>query len=169
MFFILSTRLIQAQTASLGIGNGVDILIFDGGFEAGLNLNLSIAYSFNQLLEMEFRPGLSIASNFNGFYFGGYLKIFPITAPAYLIVGLKLHGNVGGGGISHQVRDDLYKLPTLGIGYKIKVRKTFLSFELSYQKPFPNGLTYSIIADQYYYSDDFNGVIGLNIGFSWEL
>jgi len=159
----------MSQTTSLGIGNGVDILIFDEGFEAGLNLNLSINYSINQLMEIEFRPGVSIASNFNGFYFGGYLKIFPIETPIYLIIGLKLHGNVGGGGNSTKIRDDLYMLPTLGIGYKIKVQKTFLSFELSYQKPFPNGLTYSIIADQYYYSDDFNGVIGLNIGFAWEL
>jgi hypothetical protein len=159
----------MSQTTSLGIGNGVDILIFDEGFEAGLNLNLSINYAINQLLEIEFRPGVSIASNFIGFYFGGYLKIFPIEVPVYLIVGLKLHSNIGESRNGVGVRDELYYLPAIGLGYKIRAQKTLVIFELLYQKPYPNGLTWSYIANQYSYSNDFNGVIGLNFGFSWEL
>jgi hypothetical protein len=160
LFFVLSIEVIKAQTFSIGTGFGANILMFDKGVESGLTLNLSGNLSFSRMLEAEIRPGISMApNNFNGVECGGYLMIFPLKVLVYSILGLKLHSNVGAGGISHQVRDDLYMFPTLEIGFRPKVQKTLVSFEILYQKPYPNGLTYSVVANQYYYSDDFNGIV----------
>jgi len=169
LIFILSNKLIVAQTTSLGMEYGWDMLLFDRGHTLGMNVNLTVNYSFNDFIEMEYRPGFSFASNFSGFGFGMYLKIFPVEIPIYIIGGLKFHSNIGSSGNGTGVRDDLYYLPTLGAGYKIKIQKTFISCEVLYQKPYPNGLTWFYSLDRYYYADDFNGVIGFNFGFSWEI
>ena len=169
LFFVMSSKLILAQTASIGIQSGWDIFIFDRGNSLGTNLNLSFNYSFNKLFEIEVKSGLSIAEDFTGFDFGGYLKLYPIEFPIYVIGGMKIHPNIGHSGNGQGVRDDVYYLPTLGLGYKIKVSKTFITYEIIYQKPYPNGLNWFYSVDQYYYSDDFYGVIGFNFIFSWEL
>jgi hypothetical protein len=169
IFFILSSKLILAQSASFGIENGWDVLIFDNGHTLGLNVNLIFNYSFNELFETEIRSGFSFGSNFSGFGFGAYLKIFPIEIPIYLLGGIKLHSNIGMSGNGTGVRDDLYYLPTLGLGYRIKVRKTSICCEILYQKPYPNGLTWFNSLGRYYYADDFNSVIGFNFIFSWEI
>lgn len=172
LLFIVSTRIAQPQTVLVGTGLGPDILLFEKGTFAGLNLNLSLNVSLSRIFELEFRPGATLNSaDFNGFEFSGNLKIFLLEIPLNLIGGIKLHANVGGGGISHKVRDDWFILPTVGIGYKIKVQKTFLTFDLTFQKPFPNGVYYhySYSENKYYYTTNFNAVISLNIGFAWQL
>jgi hypothetical protein len=87
----------------------------------------------------------------------------------YLSLGIKFHKNEYYSTTSIHVRDDLYTLPTLGLGSRTKVDKTFVTFELLYQKPFPNELVYYIVGDQYIYRDDFFGLVSLNIGLSWNL
>jgi hypothetical protein len=163
--FVLSFGILKAQTFSLGGGFGAHILMFDKGIENGLTINLLGNLSFNRIIELEFRPGISIASEFIGGEFGGYSKIFPLEEPIYLIIGLKLHWNQGDSRTGNGTRNDLYKLPTLGLGLKHKV----LTIEILFQKPYPKGLTWSYIANQYYYSKDFNRIISLNFGFSWQL
>jgi len=86
-----------------------------------------------------------------------------------LSLGIKFHKNEYYSTTSTHARDELYILPTLGLGSRTKVNKTFVTFELLYQKPFPNGLTYYIIGDQYIYLEDFYGVVSFNIGLSWQI
>ena len=172
LLFIVSTRIAQPQTVLAGIGLGPDILIFEKRTAAGLNFNLSLNVQLNRIFELEFRPGMAgNSSDFNGFEFSSNLKIFPFQSGVDLIVGLKLHANAGGSGTSHQVRNDLFLLPQVGIGYRIKIQKTFLTFDLTFQKPFPNGVHYyySYIENEYYYPTNFNAVISFNIGFAWQL
>jgi hypothetical protein len=164
--------IIQSQTVLVGTGLGTDILIFEKETSGGINLNLSVNVSLSRIFEIEFKPGIAFNSeDFNGFELSSNLKIFPFQSGFDLIVGEKLHANIGGGGTSHQVRNDLFILPEVGIGYKLKVQKTFVTFDLTFQKPFPNGVHYyySYIENEYYYATNFNNVISLNIGFAWEL
>jgi hypothetical protein len=169
LFFILTTGLMHPQNDLLGGGIGVNLILLDNGGQFGIPLYLSFSTPLNKTLELEFRPGISGAEYYKGFEFGSYLRIFLEEKLFYLSIGVKFHKNEYGGTTSIHIRDDLYILPTLGIGSRTQVDKTFLTFELLYQKPFPNGLTYFIIGDQYYYKDDFFGVVSFNIGFSWEL
>ena len=172
LLFIVSTSIIQPQTVLVGTGLGPDILIFEKGTFAGMNLNLSVNVTLSKIYEIEFKPGIAFNSeNFNGYELSSNLKIFPFQSGFDLIVGLKLHANEGGSGTSHQVRNDLFILPTVGIGYKAKVQKTFVTFDITFEKPIPNGVVYyySYIENKYYYPTNFNAVISLNIGFAWEL
>lgn len=169
LLFIVSVGIIQPQTILVGVGSGVNLILLENGGQFGIPLYLSLSTPLDKTLELEFRPGISGAENYKGFEFGSYLKIFVMEQFFYLSIGIKFHKNEYGGTTSTHIRDDLYILPTLGIGSRTKVNKTFLSFELLYQKPFPNGLTYFIIGDQYYYREDFFGLVSLNIGLSWEL
>jgi hypothetical protein len=164
--------MIQSQPILIGTGLGADLLLFKKETAAGMNLNISLNTSLSRILEIEFKPGIAFNSeDFNGYELGTYLKIFPFQSGVDLIVGLKLHANIGGGGTSHQVRSDLFILPAIGVGYKTKVQKTFVTFDLTFQKPFPNGVHYyySYIENEYYYAMNFNSVISLNIGFAWQL
>ena len=172
MLFIVSVQKVQPQTVSVGTGLGPDILIFENETAAGFNLNLSVNASLSKIIEIEFKPGIAFNSeDFNGYELSTNLKLFPFQSGATLIVGLKLHANVGEGGTSHKVRNDLFILPTLGIGYKTKVQKTFVTFDLTFQKPLPDGVYYyhSYIENKDYYSTNFDAVISFNIGFAWEL
>ena len=170
LIYVSSFGIIQPQTVLVGTGMGPDILIFDGGVATGINLNLSIHAQLSKIIEIEFRPGIAFGSgNFNGYELISNLKIFPFNSDDHLVAGLKLHANIGSGGISHQVREDMFILPAVGIGYKTKVQKTFVTFDLTFQKPYPNGVQYSYIANEYHYSTDFDAVISLNIGFAWQL
>lgn len=169
LFIVLSVNVIQAQTVSIGTGFGVDILIFDKSIDGGVNIIFLSNFSFSKLLEAEIRPGIQMASDFRGYDLGGYLKIFPLENPFFLILGLKLHANKEEGRTGTGTRGDLYLLPTLGLGHKLKLQQTMLNFEILYQKPYPNGLTYYIIGDQYHYSDDFNGILSFNFGICWQL
>ena len=69
-------------------------MIFDGGFETGINLYLTGNFSLGKIIEIEFRPGITVNADFIGFEFGSYLKIFPFQPSVYFIGGLKLHWNV---------------------------------------------------------------------------
>ena len=172
LLFIVSAQITQPQTVLVGIGLCPDILIFEKRTSAGLNFNLSLNVQLNRIFELEFRPGMAgNSSDFNGFEFISSLKIFPFQSGVDLIVGLKLHANAGGSGTSHQVRNGLFVLPQVGIGYKIKVQKTFVTFDITFQKPFPNDAYYhySYLENKYYYTTSFNAVISLNIGFAWQL
>jgi hypothetical protein len=172
LLFIVSTSIIQPQTVLVGTGLGPDILIFEKGTFAGMNLNLSVNVTISKIYEIEFKPGIAFNSeNFNGYELSTNLKFFPFQTGFNLIVGLKLHANVGEGGTSHKVRNDLFILPAVGLGYKTKVQKTFVTFELTFQKPFPDGVYYyhSYIENKDYYSTNFDAVISFNIGFVWEL
>jgi len=147
----------------------VNLIVLENGGQFGIPLYLSVSISLNNIFELELRPGISGSEYYNGIEFGSYLKIFLFKKFFYLSMGVKFHKNGEYSTTSTHVRDDLYILPTLGIGSRTKVDKTFLIFELLYQKPFPNGLTYLIIGNQYYYTNDFFGVVSLNIGLAWEL
>lgn len=170
--FVLLSAIIRPQKVSAGTGLGPDILIFEKETSFGMNLNLSINVPLSTILEMEFRPGIAINSeNFNGYEFSSNLKYFPFQSGVNLIVGVKLHANAGGSATSHIVRNDLFVLPLLGIGYKTKVQKTFVTFDLTFQKPSPNGVGYyhSYVENKDYYTTNFDAVISFNIGFAWEL
>jgi hypothetical protein len=169
LFIVLSFKVLQAQTVLVGVGSGVNLILLDNGGQFGIPLYLSFSTPLNKTLELEFCPGISGAEYYKGFEFGSYLRIFLREQLFYLSIGIKFHKNEYSGTISTHIRDDLYLLPTLGIGSRTKVDKTFLIFEVLYQKPFPNGLTYFIIGDQYYYRNDFFGVVSLNVGLAWEL
>ena len=164
--------MVQPQTILVGSGLGPDILIFENETAAGFNLNLSVNASLSRIFEIEFRPGIAFNSeNFNGYELSTNLKFYPFQSGVNFIVGLKLHANEGSSGTSHYVRDDLFILPIVGLGYKIKVQKTFITFDLTFQKPFPNGVYYyhSYIDNKDYYSTNFDAVISFNIGFAWQL
>jgi hypothetical protein len=172
LVFILSVGIVRSQTVLVGTGLGPDILIFEKETSGGMNLNISVNVSLSSIFEVEFRPGVALNSeDFNGFELSSNLKIFPFQSGFDLIVGLKLHANAGGSGTSHYVRNDLFVLPLVGIGYKTQLQKTFITFEVSFQKPFPNGVYYyhSYFENKDYYSTNFDAVISLNIGFAWEL
>ena len=172
IFFIVSVGTVQSQTVLVGTGLGPDILLFKKGTSAGFNLNLSVNTSLSRIFELEFRPGIAFNSeDFNGYELSTNLKFFPFQSGFDFIIGLKLHANMGEGGTSHKVRNDLFFLPSLGIGYKIKVQKTFVTFDLTFQKPFPNGVYYyhSYSENKDYYSTNFDAVISFNIGFAWQL
>ena len=94
LFFLISAGIIQLQQVSLGAGIGPNVLIFDGGFETGINLYLTGNFSLGKIIEIEFRPGITVNADFIGFEFGSYLKIFPFQPSVYFIGGLKLHWNV---------------------------------------------------------------------------
>ena len=169
LILISSIGTIQPQSVSVGFGLGGNVILSDKGGGFGIPLYLSFSTPLNKTLELEFRPGISGAEFYKGFEFGCYLKIFLQQQLFYLNTGIKFHQNESGGTTSTHIRGDLYILPTLGIGSRIKIDNTFITTELLYQMPFPRGLTYSIISDQYYYPNDFYGVVSLNIGLSWEL
>ena len=172
LFFIASVEIIQPQTVLMGTGLGPELLIFEKETAVGVNLNLSLNTSLSRIFEIEFKPGIAFNSeDFNGYELSSILKFFTFQSGANLIAGLKLHANVGEGGTSHKVRNDLFILPTVGIGYKTKVQKTFVTFDLTFQKPFPNGVYYyhSYIENKDYYSTNFDAVISFNIGFAWQL
>ena len=153
----------------MGFGLGGNVILLDNGGEFGIPLYLSFCTKLNKTFELEFRPGISGAEFYKGFEFGCYLKLFLQEHLFYFNTGVKIHQNESGGTTSTHIRGDLYILPTVSIGSRIKIDKTFITTELLYQMPFPRGLTYSIIGDQYYYPNDFFGVVSLNIGLSWEL
>jgi hypothetical protein len=169
LFSILSISVIHSQNNLIGGGLGVNLIVLEKGGQIGLPLYLSFCVSLNKSLELEFRPGISAAEYYNGIELGSYLKIFLKEQFFYLSLGVKFHKNWEYGTTSTHVRNDLYFLPSIGIGSRTKVDRTFLTFELLYQKPFPNGLTYSIVRNQYIYKEDFWGVVSLNICFSWQI
>jgi hypothetical protein len=169
LFFILSNRVIHSQNDLIGGGMGVNLIILENGGQFGLPLYFSFSTQLSNNLELEFRPGISGAEYYKGFEFGSYLKIFLREQWFYLSLGIKFHKNEYYSTTSIHVRDELYTLPTLGLGSRTKVDKTFVTFELLYQKPFPNELVYYIVGDQYIYRDDFFGLVSLNIGLSWNL
>ncbi|MBE0572259.1 MAG: hypothetical protein IH618_12010 [Ignavibacteriaceae bacterium] len=172
LFLMILPGIVQSQTVSMGTGLGPDILIFEKETSVGMNLNISVSVPLSGIFEMEFRPGIAFNSeDFNGYELSTNLKIFPFQSGVNLIVGIKLHANVGGSGTSHYIRNDLFVLPLVGVGYKIKVQKTFVTFDLTFQKPFPNGVYYfnSYVENKDYYSTNFDTVISFNIGFAWEL
>jgi len=169
LFFILSISAIHAQNDLIGGGIGVNLIVLENGSQFGLPLYFSFSTQLSNTLELEFRPGISGAEYYKGFEFGSYLKIFLREQWFYLSLGIKFHKNEYYSTTSTHVRDELYILPTLGLGSRTKVDKTFVTFEMLYQKPFPNGLTYFIIGDQYIYLEDFYGVVSFNIGLSWQI
>jgi len=169
LFLILFTGVIFPQRNLIGGGIGINMVLLDDGGQFGLPIYFSFSTQLSNTLELEFRLGISGAEYYKGFEFGSYLKIFLREQWFYLSLGIKFHKNEYYSTTSIHVRDELYTLPTLGLGSRTKVDKTFVTFELLYQKPIPNGLTYFIIGDQYYYREDFFGVVSFNFGFSWEL
>ncbi|MBK9099211.1 MAG: hypothetical protein IPM14_14050 [bacterium] len=172
ILFLILSGIIRPQTVLIGTGLGPDLLIFEKETSVGMNFNLSVNFPLSSNIEMEFRPGIAFNSeDFNGFELSSNLKYFPFKSGVNLIVGLKLHANSGGSGTSHFVRNDLFVLPLLGIGYKTMLQKTFITFDITFQKPFPNGVYYyhSYIENKDYYSTNFDAVISFNIGFAWRL
>jgi len=155
----------KAQTFSIGGGLGWNVLMFDRSNELGATINFISSMSLNEIFAFDFRPGFTIAKDYFGGNLGGYLKIFPVEESAYLIIGMKWHWNRGDSRTGHGTRNDVFQLPTLGLGFKINV----VSFELLYEKPYPDGLTWAYIFNQYYYAHNFNNILSLNIGLSFQL
>ena len=169
LFFFLPVSVIHSQKNLIGGGMGLNLIILENGGQFGLPLYLSFSISLNNNLELEFRPGISGAEYYKGIEFGSYFKIFLWEELFYLSLGIKFHKNEEYSTTSIHVRDELYILPSIGVGSRMKVDKTLVTFELLYQKPFPNGLTYLIVGNQYIYREDFHGLVSFNIGLSWQL
>jgi|WetSurMetagenome_2_1015567.scaffolds.fasta_scaffold711389_2 hypothetical protein len=163
VFVILSFSQINAQTFSFGGIAGLNRLSFDNKSEYGVGISFLGTMTLNKTIAFDFRAGFTAASDYIGENIGGYFKFFPINESVYLITGIKLHFNMGESRTGSGTRDDIYRLPTFGIGFNLDK----ISIELLYEKPFPNGLSWSFVENQCHYTDDFNSILILNIGFSW--
>ena len=161
---------VHSQNISAGVGVGTGLLIFEDDTENGFGLDFYLDAALSRTYTVEIRPGFYGANNYVGAEFGSYLKLFPFNNTFFFITGLDLHFNQSGGGISSINREELFILPTIGLGFKgLGIIHKVLNIELVYQKPFPNGLTYAIVGNESHYKNDFLGIINLNIAFIWQL
>jgi hypothetical protein len=165
VFVILTFSEINAQTFSIGGIAGLNRLNFDNKVEYGVDISFLNTMTLNSTFAFDFRAGFTAASDYIGENIGGYFKFFPIDKSTYLITGLKLHFNMGESRTGSGTRDDIYILPTLGIGFNLNK----ISIEILYEKPFPNGLSWAFVGNQYHYTNDFKSILSLNIGFFWQI
>ena len=163
VFLIFSFSQINAQTFSVGGIAGLNRLNFNNKSKYGVSISFLGAMALNKTIAFDIRLGFTAASDFIGENIGGYIRIFPIKESVYLITGIKLHFNKGDPRTGSGTRDDIYRLPAIGIGFKLNL----VSIELLFEKPYPNGLYWSFVGNHFHYTDDFNSILNLNIGFSW--